>query len=846
MKLTVIQARLLATCLGGCWTSTALGQTAADDGGGTPGQIIVYGQNPNRAVLDGLTAEAEVDDNGIASYGVDTVGDLLDVLLRQASRTAEDPVVLINGQPATGLAEISDLPTEAVSRVQFLAPGAAARLGENPNRRVINVVIRPDHRQITASAGARETTEGGRFLADADLNLLRLSNGNRRSLVFKVARGEALFEAERGIETSSSAAPFDLSGNVLAYPVAAAEIDPALSQIAGQIVTVAGAPEGIAAPALADFAARANRANVTDEGRFRTLLPQSLTFSLNGNLTQKFSNTTNLTVNVTGEFIRNESELGLQGINLTLPPASPFSPFSQPVAVARSLDLALRQTSRQSSFAAQAVLNTRIKSWRTTVSASYQRREARALTDRGIDPAVLQAGVSAGTLSPFGPLPRPALGEAGVDRARSQSDQLSGSVVSTGVLARFPAGPVIGTARLEARAIRSDTQSSIRGQIFERSISRQEWGASFNAVVPVLDQRSALGAASVELKVKARSVNDFGTFGETAYALNWQPFARLTLRASVSNEKIPPPPNNLTDPILAIDGVRTYDFVREETVFVRYITGGNPNLGAERRRTTSLGALLKPFDTFDFGLSADLSMVRGRDVFAALPPANADVQSEFPDRFIRDAAGRLVQVDARLVPFSELRREQLRWGFDLSHIFGASRAAGASAPADRDSFVPGLRVNAFGAHTWALANTRQARPGLPVIDLLNGGAVGYASGIPRHSAQLGSSVAYRGAGLQLDLNWTGSSRITSGASGQLSQIRFAPRTLFNLRAFVNLGPQFPDSPLAKGARVSLEIDNVLQSKQRVADQRGQVPLGYQPFLIDPEGRAVRLSLRKVF
>ena len=53
-------------------------------------------------------------------------------------------------------------------------------------------------------------------------------------------------------------------------------------------------------------------------------------------------------------------------------------------------------------------------------------------------------------------------------------------------------------------------------------------------------------------------------------------------------------------------------------------------------------------------------------------------------------------------------------------------------------------------------------------------------------------------------------------------------------------------PFLRGTRVSLSIDNLLDSRLRVRDETGATPLGYQGALLDPLGRLVRLTVRKQF
>ena len=53
-------------------------------------------------------------------------------------------------------------------------------------------------------------------------------------------------------------------------------------------------------------------------------------------------------------------------------------------------------------------------------------------------------------------------------------------------------------------------------------------------------------------------------------------------------------------------------------------------------------------------------------------------------------------------------------------------------------------------------------------------------------------------------------------------------------------------PFLKGARLSLFAVNLLDSRQKVTDQTGAVPLAYQPDYLDPQGRVLGLEFRKLF
>jgi outer membrane receptor protein involved in Fe transport len=87
----------------------------------------------------------------------------------------------------------------------------------------------------------------------------------------------------------------------------------------------------------------------------------------------------------------------------------------------------------------------------------------------------------------------------------------------------------------------------------------------------------------------------------------------------------------------------------------------------------------------------------------------------------------------------------------------------------------------------------------------------------------------------------------SGVNG--SDLTFSDQTRVNLRLFADLGAQrdlVREFRFLRGARVSLIIDNLFDSRVDVRDASGETPLNYQPFLVDPLGRTVRISLRKLF
>jgi hypothetical protein len=179
---------------------------------------------------------------------------------------------------------------------------------------------------------------------------------------------------------------------------------------------------------------------------------------------------------------------------------------------------------------------------------------------------------------------------------------------------------------------------------------------------------------------------------------------------------------------------------------------------------------------------------------------------------------------------------------------GGFRGGGGGPPR---GFLDGrLQLAVF--HTWTLRNEIGIRPGLPVLDLLNGSAIGSNGGAPRHQVEMRLGGGRRGLGGNISLNWQSETSVLvdpSGATQSPDDLFFSPRATINMRLFLDLG-QRPEllrkAPWLRGSRVTLRVDNLLNDRINVRDRAGNEPIGFQRDALDPLGRTVTLSLRKLF
>ena len=836
--------------------ASAVAQEAGGDSSDGDRQIVVLGIL-DRGVFDATSVEDELTEADIAAYGQDTVGDLLAEIGSDLGEGEEGPVVLVNGQLATGADDISELPAEAVARIQLLPSQASAAIGQTPGRRVVNVVVKPQHRQITLTAENTLATVGRGRSSALGATLTRIDRGNRTNVSLRVRDVAPLLERDRPLLSRPAGLPYDLAGNVVPVPSTAAEIDPVLSALVGAPVAVAAVPAGAVTPTIGQFVAGANNPNPGDITAFRSLIADSRNYTLNATVTRRLAPNTSLTGTMRADYTESLRFSTAPSVLLPLPITSPFSPFGADVSVARYLPFALPNRREAGGIAPALVLNHSFEAWNLSLSADWNHREEDARNGRSADLDALRTGVASGTINPFAPLPEQYRTVGSFDRVASTTDAASVEATIAGPLAQLPAGPLSVTATVGGAADRLDGYSIFSGVRNDRFFDRKEARARASIDIPLsatsIEDPSALGALSVNLHGGVRDASVVGTLYDHGASLTWAPRPIATIRGSLEYSQRAPSVSQLTAPSERIPGVRYYDPVRGETVDVTFITGGNSALGNENREVFTIGATITPQQRKRRFINVEYTRERVRNSASDLPQASFQIQQAFPDRFIRDAAGQIVLIDARPVSFFRDTKEQLRTGISLSDEFGEALVGttrrlgqtgdaqeGAPAAPTRRAF----RYNLTLSHFWTFADERLVSTLGPLIDFLDGGAAGFGGGQPRHSLVGNFGVSHRMGGVQLSGRWRGPSVLRAGAAPGLADLRFSSTSNLNLQAFAELGEVFPQSSLAKGLRITVSVNNLLDDYQVVRDGSGAVPLRYQRYLLDPLGRTVGMTIRK--
>ncbi|HEY8615929.1 hypothetical protein [Phenylobacterium sp.] len=873
------------------------------------------------AVVGDIPPEIQLGPREIRSLGVSSVAELLDALAPQIGsargRGGGRPVTLVNGQRISSFAEIRDLPPEAILRVDILPEEVALKYGYRADQRVVNFVLRRRFNALTTEAGARVATAGGREAFDANANILRIQRDTRFQLDLKANRSTPLLESERDVLRSGAERPFALAGNVTAAPFGSGEIDPALTALAGQPLTVVGVPT--TGSGLAAFAAQP--AAATSEAPYRSLLSEQTGASVNAVLTRPLGEGIGATLNGRLETTQTESLQGLAGATLTVPAGSPFSPFSRAVEVQRFAGLT-PLTRRNDVIDAHLGFsaNGATSGWRWSVTANADRTQAETLTERGLNTSILQAAVTAGQVNPFAPLPSGLVFYRAPDQAKSVVTSADIEALAHGTLFDLPAGDVTAALTVGASTLDFASASLRSGVARDTDLGRDVGRVQANLDVPLTRRDAFLGGIgnlTLNFNAAAEKLSDFGTLTTLGGGINWSPFERFRVIASVTDEEGAPTVQQLGNPQIETENVRVFDYVRGETVEVTQVEGGNEDLLADSRRVFKLGLNWQPFQEQQLNFRADYTRSRIRDAIASFPAVTAEIERAFlNERIFRDGTGRLTRVDVRPVNFERQDSEQIRWGFNYSRPLRATRqpqftpeemrrfaerraraqgqdargqnagsvaAPGAASPpgeagAARGERGGGGQRQGFGGpggggfggpggggfggrgggpgagalqfalfHTWRLQEEIFIRPGVAPLDLLEGSAIGATGGTPRHEIEAQAGASRNGLGFRATVRWQSGTEVNGARFGG-QELDFSDLTTVNVRLFADLGlqPWARGRSWLRGARATLSVDNLFDERLEVRDAQGLTPISYQPDLIDPLGRTVRLSFRKVF
>ena len=813
---------------------------------GKSADIIVYADKIKGQVQAAQAPITTFDEADIAAYGVSSITDLLAAIAPETNtgrgRGASMPVILVNGQRIASFRELRDYPPESIRRVEVLPEEVALKYGYAPDQRVVNFVLKNSFRSRSVEVEASMPDRGGTDTEKLEARYLRIKMTQRFNLALSSQRTSPLTEAQR------------------------------------HVTQVPGTEPGVATD--------------PDPAAFRTLVAREANYSANATYTMPMGHGVapgTLTVNTAASRADTNSLDGLNTVLLTDP---------SPASVVRTLPGPLVRFTRTDTLQSGASLNQPLGLWQ--LAATLDGTHSYVITDTS-NRAVTSALVSeaaAGLLPIYGPLPN--LSPAGSIHAVTDANSITSLVTLIGHPLRLPAGQSALTVKA---GFAWSGQTGATAQLGTGpvalavpSLRRGDAQAGINLVLPITSRKESFGGAvgdvTLNLSLGGDQLSDFGTLTNWSAGVTWDPTPKLSLQASFIANQAAPTFVNLGDPQVFNYNQPIFDFTTGKTELATIVTGGNPALLRESEHDIKLGAnWTLPFLT-NSSLIVEYFNNRSDNVSAPFPLLTPAIETAFPGRVTRCPAssttctpGAITSIDERPVNLSSQHEVRLRWGFNLFGTIGkqlppgsgrmgalfsgmgtggsrgpGNRGAGGSAaggqggragpPAggQRMGNYPG-RWNLAIYHTVQFVDRVLVAPGGPSLNLLGGDATGQSGGVARQSIEVDSGMYYNGVGLRLNGTWTGPTHVDPADAPTTSNLRFGALAKFNLRAFVDFD-QRPDVVKAvhflKGARLSLSVNNVLDSRQRVTDGAGATPLAYQPDEIDPLGRVLAMELRKTF
>lgn len=820
-------------------------------------EVVVMGRRLRGGVLVDSDPIYTLDSDDIESYGALSIEELfegLGPLIGPAADNQGGPPILLNGKRISGFREIASYPSEAIKRIEILSEDVALEYGFNSDQRVVNFILHDNFGAFTGNVSVRSATDGGQISPKAEVGRLQIKDRRRVNVDFKYSHDGALLESERNI-APVDASMGDVVGNVTALAVGD-EIDPNLSLFAGQTVTIAGAPDTAAfgPVALSDFSA--GQANQTDQAPFRSLTPKRNAAAVTATFSDTVFDSISLTATGTLDMSKSESLLGLAGAELVLPAVSAFSPFANDVSVSRVFVErgVLKRKNDLLSGMGSLALSGELGGWYWWVNGKHQRNTSKTNTERGVDVFALQSAVQSGVTNPFAPIDPMFFFSAG-DRVKQKTSTSSVDFNAIGKLLELPAGNINASLNAGGALVRQESSFSDRATKEVFSQDRGNAQVSLRAPIFKTDVSPApIGDLSLNASAKLNFRSDTETLLTYEYGAHWQPSKRITFGVSFTHEGAAPSVQQTDAPVILTPNFRVFDFATGRTVDDVTITrGGAADLmNSDLRRFKANVTMRRPFKGGNLIFNAAYFDQKVDNQIAAFPSLTLDTEAAFPDRFVRDASGNLIAIDARPVNFGEVVQRNIRYGVDFMKPLNAKGGA-SKAPAARPAITfggqEGSREGRLGLsvrHTYVLENSLQINEGGQVLDLLSGNAIDARGGMSRHEVTAQARFLLNKFGTRIDYNWRSGRVVNGGSGGDLQFEDFGKlNAQVSWRFKKSQSGREGFSPLSN-AQLRLSVDNVFNARQKVMDAAGLTPAGFQPDLLDPLGRTVSLTFNTKF
>jgi hypothetical protein len=818
----------------GTAAQTALPTTAAPPAVTTPGaaapddlgdeeEIVITGSKPRGSVVGDIPPENTLDARDVRATGASNINELLEALAPQIGsargRGGEAPVLLLNGQRISGFRELRDIPTEAIQRVEILPEEVALKYGYGADQKVVNIVLRQRFRSTTAQIGVGGATEGGEASANADLTRFLVQRNGRTTLNLHAEGNSMLTEAERNICltqacTRDAATQQELAARSLVGAKrdirASGTFNRSLSTtVSGTLNTEVEHTEGRSLigldSALLEPLARRNSSDTAHAGivvNGQTKSQWRWTVTGNGDLGTTLTKSDRESV----QFPRDRAHETTASADLTA--TANGNVFKLPAGNATTTLTVEGNTEHLHSNGIRGGVST---------SASLSRTSGQAKAN--LDLPISRRGRDFS-----------ALGKLTLN-GNAMVEHLSdfGTLTTVGAGVNFSPVDRLSFIASWTREEGAPTINQLGDPVLETPGSR-----IFDFTTGQTVLVNAITGGNPDLRGDRRNVMKLSG--------NWQPFKNtdLRLRADYVHQTIAHPISNITA-TPQVEAAFPDRFVRGAGGQLTTVDLRPVNFDSSARDQMRIGFdFTKPLKSRQPS-AAVLNELRQQFGFGGRgAPGQGGGPGGAPTTGSPQAAGSAPSGTPGGGGGGEGRGFGGRGGGRGGGFFG-----GAGGNSSRG------RLQVSLTDTITFMDKVRLTPGGPMLDFLHGDAAGSGGGTPRHNVQAQLGYFNNGLGARIGANWQSATEVNTlnSSTGTADNLHFSPVGTFDLRLFANPG-DIPElavkHPWMRGTQVRFEVTNLFNSRPRVHDAAGVVPLNFQPDLLNPLGRTIMISFRKLF
>lgn len=811
-------------CAGG-----ALAQTDEHDQETEVEELVVVAgaRNLPGSVIGDITPELSISPREIRAYGAASVTDLLDALAPQLTSgqgSGGRPVVLINGGRVTGFAEIRDLPTEAIARVDILPEEVSLKYGYPADQKVVNFVLRQRFKATLAEAsGSTPTQDGGGQSAMAHGSVLNILRGQRLMLDARLTDTQPIYEGDRDIEGGEGDLR-TLTSDTTALSLNGVYARPLGEGVNGTINAGLDFTDSQGKLGLSPFSDDALlRRSETTSGRLAAAAAGAYggwQWSYTGGLTQDVAKSStdrdfsgvpytdrskSTTTTAQSDIVLNRAlwELPAGKVSTTLTARASATRFESEadrlgVSTSNTLDRNIGQLQANVDvplIRAGEGLGEHLGKLSANVNLGYQN-----LSDFG-DLQTLGGGLN---WTPIKPL-RVLASFTRTDQAPTMN-QLGDPLTATpGVrVFDFQTGQTVEVTRVSGGL---STLDASQRDTFKLGVTYKPWD-------------------KVNLNFQANYVST-----RTDDAIAAFPSASTQIEAAFPDRFV----RNAAGELTLIDA-RPVNFARQSRDELRYGFTYSRPVGPQPT-PEQIAAMRQRFQAERQTQQAQGQQGQGRQAQgqqAQGQQTQGQRQGEGPPDGPPPGEGP--------PPGGGMGGSGGGMGGGFGGPGGGGPRMGGFGPGGPRNGV--FQVGLY--HTVAFKDEVEIRPGVPTLDLLDGGALGSGGGSPRHQVDLQANYTRGGLGVAANAKWQSATKVVGLTAAD--DLEFSGLTTVNLRLFADLGmqPIAREQKWLRGMRATLSVDNLFDERQDVKTPQGITPISYQPDLMDPVGRSVKFTVRKLF